>query len=198
MLRYDIESALINGDIEPDAIPDMWESAMQDYLGLSVNGDHSKGCLQDIHWTDGAFGYFPSYTMGAVNAAQIAASIKQQCPDWQEHFTQGNMGFARNWLRENIWQHGSHFPSQGLMQQATGEGSTASHLIEHLKNRYLEEIDQVRKIMGFAGFDEKWKDFPDYIIGITKEIWEKRQINTLHHYYSDDIIVRTPLSLIHI
>lgn len=141
MLRYDIESALINGDIEPDMIPELWESTLQSYLGLSTQGDHSKGCLQDIHWTDGAFGYFPSYTMGAVNAAQIAASIKTAFPDWREHFAAGDIHFARQWLAEHIWQHGSTLESQALMQSATGQGSDAGFLIEHLKNRYLDEVD---------------------------------------------------------
>ena len=141
MLRYDIESALINGDIEPDMIPELWESSLQSYLGLSTQGDYAKGCLQDIHWTDGAFGYFPSYTMGAVNAAQIAASIKAAVPAWQDHFAAGDISFARQWLADNIWQHGSHLESQALMQSATGQGSDASFFIQHLKNRYLDEVD---------------------------------------------------------
>lgn len=141
MLRYDIESALINGEIEPDVIPEVWEESMQAYLGLSVNGDHAKGCLQDIHWTDGAFGYFPSYTMGAVNAAQISASIKRDHADWQQRFAQGDVSFVRDWLGAHIWQHGCEYESQELMQLATGEGSTAKHLLTHLSDRYLEELD---------------------------------------------------------
>ena len=141
MLRYEIESALINGDIEPEHIPDMWESLSQEYLGLSINGDHAKGCLQDIHWTDGAFGYFPSYTMGAANAAQLTAALKQQHPSWREQFASGDIEFARNWLHENIWQHASLIGSQELMVQATGKGSQASALLSHLQARYLDEID---------------------------------------------------------
>lgn len=141
MLRYDIESALMNGEIEARMIPDLWESLLQSYLGLSTGGDHAKGCLQDIHWTDGAFGYFPSYTMGAVNAAQIAATIKEQFPDWRDHFMRGDIEFARTWLHENIWQHGSLVESQRLMEQATGEGSNANALLEHLNSRYLHELD---------------------------------------------------------
>jgi len=92
MLRYDIESALINGDIEPDAIPELWESSLQSYLGLSTQGKHSIGCLQDIHWTDGAFGYFPSYTVGAVNGAQIFKALCEDHPQWQSlPSTYGNM-----------------------------------------------------------------------------------------------------------
>lgn len=141
MLRYDIESALINGEIEPDVIPDVWEASMQSYLGLSTNGNHAKGCLQDIHWTDGAFGYFPSYTMGAVNAAQISASIKRDNPDWQQRFAQGDIEFVRDWLGARIWQHGCEYESQQLMQLATGEGSSARHLLAHLNDRYIEELD---------------------------------------------------------
>lgn len=141
MLRFDIESALINGKIEAEDIPDAWEASLNSYLGLSTNGDHSKGCLQDIHWTDGAFGYFPSYTMGAVNAAQLSAALKREHTDWQDRYAAGDIGFVRSWLSEHIWQHGCELESQELMERATGEGSTASHLIEHLKSRYLHEID---------------------------------------------------------
>lgn len=141
MLRYDIESALINGEIEPDVIPDVWEAAMKSYLGLSPAGDHAKGCLQDIHWTDGAFGYFPSYTMGAINAAQISASIKRDNPDWQQHFVQGDIQFVRDWLGAHIWQHGREYESQELMTLATGEGSSARFLLAHLNDRYLKELD---------------------------------------------------------
>lgn len=141
MLRYDIESALINGDIEPEAIPELWDSAMKEYLGLSTGDDHALGALQDIHWTDGSFGYFPSYTMGAVNSAQISAAIKQAHPDWQEHFARGDIGFARSWLSEHIWQLGSTIDSQEMMQAATGEGSNARHLLLHLDQRYLQELD---------------------------------------------------------
>ncbi|MFK7861038.1 MAG: carboxypeptidase M32 [Granulosicoccus sp.] len=141
MLRYDIESALINGEIEPRMIPDLWETLLQEYLGLSTVGDHGKGCLQDIHWTDGSFGYFPSYTMGAVNAAQIAATVKARFPDWRDQFTRGKLEFVRTWLHDTIWQQGSQQESQALMEQATGQGSSAQFLLDHLKGRYLLELD---------------------------------------------------------
>ena len=138
MLRYDIESALINGSIEPDVIPEVWDSSMKDYLGLSTGGDHLKGCLQDIHWTDGSFGYFPSYTMGAINAAQIAATIKASFPDWQERWRGGDINFLRDWLSTNLWQMGSFHSSQELMQGMTGSGSQADSFIAHLEARYLQ------------------------------------------------------------
>ena len=137
MLRYDIESALINGDIEADVIPEVWDSSMRTYLGLSTGHDHLKGCLQDIHWTDGSFGYFPSYTMGAVNAAQIAAAIKDACPDWQDRWRRGDIDFMRGWLSAKLWQKGSFKSSQELMLGMTGSGSQATSFIEHLEARYL-------------------------------------------------------------
>ena len=137
MLRHDIESALINAELEPDDIPDLWDEKMQAYLGLSTKDNYKDGCLQDIHWTDGAFGYFPSYTLGAVNAAQMFAVIKQQYPDWQSRFAAGNVGFVRQWLCEHVWQQGSMLESQELMLAATGEQSNAGYLLEHLEARYL-------------------------------------------------------------
>ena len=137
MLRYEIESALINADAEAEDIPAMWEERMNSYLGLSVNGDHNNGCLQDIHWTDGAFGYFPSYTLGAINGAQIFSTIKSAHPDWQERFAGGDIEFVRQWLADNIWSKGCLMESQELMTAATGEGTNAAYLINHLEARYL-------------------------------------------------------------
>jgi len=139
MLRYDIESALINGDIEADVIPDVWDAAMNEYLGLSTKDNHLSGCLQDIHWTDGSFGYFPSYTMGAVNAAQISATLKADCPDWQELWRAGDIQFVREWLSSRLWSQGSFDTSQGLMQQMTGSTTRADSFIAHLEARYLRE-----------------------------------------------------------
>jgi len=140
MLRYDIESALINGQIEAANIPELWNQHMQDYLGLSTADDHGKGCLQDIHWTDGAFGYFPSYTMGAVNSAQLFATLKAEHGDWQAQLAEGDVGFIRDWLSANIWQRASLYDSQELMKQATGQGSNPEFLLAHLKARYVEQL----------------------------------------------------------
>lgn len=137
MLRYEIESALINSEIEADDIPDIWNEKMMSYLGVDTRGDYINGCMQDIHWTDGAFGYFPSYTIGAVNAAQIFAVIKSEHTDWQERFRQGDVQFVRDWLLKQIWSKGCQLESQELMQSATGTSTQAESLIEHLQARYL-------------------------------------------------------------
>ncbi len=137
MLRYEIESGLINGDIEVDDIPELWNEKMQSLLGVDTRGDYTNGCMQDIHWTDGAFGYFPSYTIGAANAAQLFAKIKQDHPDWQTQLQQGDIQFIREWLQDKIWSKACELQSQELMQSATGAGSGADALIAHLEARYL-------------------------------------------------------------
>jgi len=139
MLRYEIESALINGEAEADAIPDMWHERMQSYLGLSTQGEYTRGCLQDIHWTDGAFGYFPSYTLGALNGAQLFATIRKQHPDWQQSLRKGEVTFVREWLADHIWSKGCLFDSQQLMVNATGEGTNSEYFLQHLRARYLNE-----------------------------------------------------------
>ena len=137
-LRYDIERDLINGSIEPAHIPEAWDAAMQAGLGLSTKNNYTDGCLQDIHWTDGTFGYFPSYTLGAVNSAQLFASLCKAHPDWEKHFEAGDIGFVRTWLSVNIWRYGCFLSSQKLMEQATGEGTNAQSLLAHLRNRYID------------------------------------------------------------
>ena len=136
-LRFDIERDLINGKMESAHIPEAWDAAMQAGLGVSTTGNYKDGCLQDIHWTDGTFGYFPSYTMGAVNSAQLFQALVKANPDWEDKFKVGDIGFVRAWLSDNIWSHGSHLTSQELIERATGEGTNSKSLLNHLTARYL-------------------------------------------------------------
>ena len=138
LLRYEIERDLINGQIEAADIPELWNDKMQEYLGLSTDGNFAQGCLQDIHWTDGGFGYFPSYTLGAVNAAQIFGTIKKSHVNWQDDLEKGDVSFIRQWLSDKIWQKGCLLESQELMMFATGEESNPQHYLEHLHARYID------------------------------------------------------------
>ncbi|MBM9606189.1 carboxypeptidase M32 [Desulfopila inferna] len=139
ILRFEIEKELINGTIEAADIPDLWDAKMQEYLGLSTKGNYREGCLQDIHWTDGSFGYFPSYTVGALNAAQLFAAITRKFPDWSDRLKQGDVSFLRQWLDKMIWSKGSSLESQEIMEEATGEGTNAAYLLSHLRSRFLED-----------------------------------------------------------
>jgi len=139
ILRFEIENDLINGNIEAADIPDLWNEKMQKYLGLSTAGNYADGCLQDIHWTDGSFGYFPSYTMGALNAAQLFAAICKSHPDWQEKLSTGDIDFVRKWLGTHVWSKGCTMESQDIIKAATGEETNPQYFLDHLRNRYIEE-----------------------------------------------------------
>lgn len=137
ILRYEIERALIDGDIEVDDIPALWDEKMQHWLGLSTTGNYRDGCMQDIHWTDGGFGYFPSYTLGAMYAAQLMASARRALPQLESDIANGNFTALFDWLRQNIWQHGSRFTTSQLIQHATGEDLNSDFFRQDLTSRYL-------------------------------------------------------------
>ena len=139
ILRYEIESKLINNFITVDDIPAIWNDKMQQYLGLSTEGNYRDGCLQDMHWTDGSFGYFPSYTIGALNSAQLFAAIRRTYPDWQEKLACGDVQFIRDWLQENIWSKGSTMDSQDIIRAASGESTNPDYFLRHIEERYLRE-----------------------------------------------------------
>lgn len=137
VLRYEIERALIDGDIEVDDIPALWDEKMQAWLGLSTRGNYRDGCMQDIHWTDGGFGYFPTYTLGAMYAAQLFQSARQALPRLEEDILQGDLSALFDWLRQTIWQHGSRFSTSQLIENATGEDLNPQWFRQHLEARYL-------------------------------------------------------------
>jgi len=139
MLRYEIEKRLIEGDIEARHIPELWDLRMQQYLGLSTAGNDKDGCLQDIHWTDGSFGYFPSYTLGALYAAQLAEALQQQLGNFASLLSQTDgleQIFA--WLQHHIWQQASLLDTDALIRQATGSPLSVAPFHRHLQARYLE------------------------------------------------------------
>ena len=110
---------------------------MMAYLGLDTRGNYRDGCLQDIHWPGGSFGYFPSYTLGAMYAAQYFASIRQAQPDFEARMAAGDLSALFDWLSTRIWQQASRWETQELVQRATGEALNPQHLRRHLAQRYL-------------------------------------------------------------
>ncbi|MDW6004073.1 carboxypeptidase M32 [Vibrio mangrovi] len=136
ILRYEIERDLMNGAIEYRDVPELWDQKMQDYLGLSTQGNYRQGCMQDIHWTDGSFGYFPSYTLGAMYAAQFMAAMKKTV-NVDDAIRSGDLTPVFDWLSEKIWSKGSLFLTDELVKQATGETLNAYYFKEHLTTRYL-------------------------------------------------------------
>ncbi|ORM70040.1 carboxypeptidase M32 [Pantoea rwandensis] len=139
ILRYEIERALIEGEIEVDDIPALWDEKMQQSLGIDTRGNYRDGCMQDIHWTDGAFGYFPTYTLGAMYAAQLFQAVKRAIPQVDDLILNGELQPVFDWLQQNIWQHGSRFPTETLLVNATGEKLNPHYFRQHLEQRYLSE-----------------------------------------------------------
>ena len=109
---------------------------MTEIVGVAPSSD-VEGCLQDIHWTDGAFGYFPSYTLGAMYAAQYFATMRKQSPQLDSDIAAGNLTPLFSWLEKNIWSQGSRWDTPELIERATGEPLNAAHFEKHQRARYL-------------------------------------------------------------
>jgi len=137
ILRYRIERPLIEGAIEADDIPVLWDEGMQSLLGIDTRGNYRDGCMQDVHWAAGAFGYFPCYTLGAMYAAQWFAAIRTRRHDLDARVAQGDLAPVFDWLRENIWTQASRWSSHELATRASGEALNPLHFKRHLEARYL-------------------------------------------------------------
>ena len=136
ILRFELERDLVAGRLRATDIPEAWDAKMRDYLGLSTAGDFRDGPMQDVHWPGGAFGYFPSYTLGAMMAAQQAAALRREHPAFEDDIARGNFDAINDWRRRNIWSQGSRWSTPDLLRRATGEELNAAYFIDHLKARY--------------------------------------------------------------
>ncbi len=137
ILRFEIEKDLIEGRLEAREVPEIWNEKMRSYFGLNLSGDFRDGCMQDMHWPSGAFGYFPSYTLGAMMAAQFFGKMQAENPSLPEQVSRGDLSFIRTWLKQNIWNKASFASTEELVLRATGKDLGAEDFIAHLKRRYL-------------------------------------------------------------
>lgn len=135
ILRYKLEKAILNEELTINELPGAWNDAMQHYIGITPDSN-TNGCMQDIHWTDGVLGYFPTYTLGAIIAAQLFATATTQNPEIKEQLTQGNFTTLTNWLKTHIHQKASLLSTNELLTEATGNPIDVTHYINHLKHRY--------------------------------------------------------------
>jgi carboxypeptidase Taq len=136
ILRYKMERDIISGKIEARHIRSVWNDEFKKLFGI-VPGNDSEGCLQDIHWPSGGFGYFPSYTIGAMMAAQMMCKIREEIRDVDADISSGNFANIYSWLRDKIHSKGSLFgTAEATLKHATGESLRSQYFINHLKNRY--------------------------------------------------------------
>ena len=136
ILRYRLEKALLAGTLKVADLPGAWAEGMRDLLGITPPDDRS-GCLQDIHWYDGAFGYFPTYTLGAIAAAQLFDAACRAEPGLSEGIAAGEFAPLINWLRTHVHSQGSSKSTREILIAATGRPLDAEVFVTHLERRYL-------------------------------------------------------------
>jgi carboxypeptidase Taq len=137
IIRFELEQALLAGDLAPGDLPEAWNRKYQDSLGISPSND-AEGCLQDIHWSAGLFGYFPTYTLGNLYAAQLFARARADLDGLDSSFARGEFGELLAWLRDNVHRFGQHHRPGALIERATGMKSDHQPLIASLRLKYGE------------------------------------------------------------
>ena len=136
ILRYELEQELVSGRLSVTDLPEAWDAKMREYLGLSTIDNPADGPMQDVHWPGAAFGYFPSYTLGAMMAAQQWAALTKTHPLVDDEISRGHFETVNNWRRDKIWSQASRWSTPELLERATGEKLNAVHFTSHLKKRY--------------------------------------------------------------
>ncbi len=137
MIRYEIEKSLIDGSISTKDIPAYWNEHYKKYLGIIVPDD-KRGCLQDVHWSHGSFGYFATYSIGSLYAAQFYATISKTNPALAENISHGNNETALHWLQQHIYQHGRYYTSGELCRESTGEILNSQHFIDYATKKFTD------------------------------------------------------------
>ena len=135
MIRYEIEKGLIDGSMTVHDLPQIWRSKMKEYLGIEPPND-AEGVLQDIHWSTGDFGYFPSYSLGNIYSAQLAHAMQKELPDFDAMIARGEFAPIATWLKQHIHQHGRLLTPKQLIEKATHEPSDAKYLVAYLNDKY--------------------------------------------------------------
>lgn len=137
IIRYEIEKALINGEIEVKDLPRVWNEKYKEYIGVEPKND-AEGVLQDTHWANGTIGYFPSYALGNIYGAQFLNTMLKEIPDIYDQVEQGNLEVVHKWLKENIHIHGGIYTPADLVKKVTGEELNAKYFIEYLNKKYSQ------------------------------------------------------------
>jgi carboxypeptidase Taq len=135
LIRYEIEKALIDGSLEVGGLPAAWNEAYERYLGIRP-ADDKEGVLQDVHWSHGSFGYFPTYSLGSFYAAQFFEQVRQDIPGLQDQIGEGELGGLLQWLRSKVHRHGRRYRSEELCREITGRGLDFSSFMRYVQAKY--------------------------------------------------------------
>jgi len=139
IIRFELEKALVNGNLAVESLPEQWNARYQEYLGIKPDND-VEGVLQDMHWSAG-FGYFPTYTLGNLYAAQIYRKLRRDFPDFDERLASGDPGFVLNWLHNNLHQYGATYLPEELITRATGEAPNPAYFADYLTKKFEQIYD---------------------------------------------------------
>jgi carboxypeptidase Taq len=140
IVRFELEKAIINGDVAIESLPRLWNEKYQEYLGVTPPND-SDGVLQDIHWSHGGFGYFPTYTLGNLYSAQIYAALRRDFPDCDERLASGDRLFALEWLRARMYRFGAIYEPEELIERVTGEKPNPDYFERYLTEKFARVYD---------------------------------------------------------
>lgn len=135
IIRYEIEKQLFNEGLPVSSLPQVWNEKYEQYLGVTPPND-GLGVLQDVHWSGGSFGYFPSYSLGNMYAAQIANTIRQELPQFDAFIAEGNFAPIKEWLTDKIYRHGKGLKPAEIIKQVTGEPLNPDYLADYLEQKY--------------------------------------------------------------
>jgi carboxypeptidase Taq len=138
MLRFEMEKRILEGSLPVRDLPAAWSEGLDARLGLRPAND-GEGCLQDVHWAVGSFGYFPSYALGGLIAGQFYEALRNDLPELDEEIAAGRFGQLIGWLRENVHSVGASLGSQELIANATGRPLSAAPWLRYAEAKYLDE-----------------------------------------------------------
>nr|MBN2277746.1 carboxypeptidase M32 [candidate division Zixibacteria bacterium] len=137
MLRFEIEQAFISGDLKPKDLPGVWNEKFTSYFGITPKND-AEGCMQDVHWSAGLMGYFPTYSLGNLYAAQFYARAKDDIRYLEDQFAAGNFSELKQWLKRNIHSHGKRYRAEKLVEVVTGKPLNHKFAMDYLRMKYGE------------------------------------------------------------
>ncbi len=144
VIRFEIERALVSGELDVADVPETWNDKYEEYLGVRPDTD-ADGCLQDIHWSHGNFGYFPTYSLGSILSAQLYDAARADIDDFDGKIAEGDFDDLHEWLTENVHRHGKRYETNDLVVEATGEDFTADAFVDYVTEKYgdLYELESV-------------------------------------------------------
>jgi carboxypeptidase Taq len=135
MVRFELERALLSGDLSVGDLPAAWNERYRAYLGITPPDD-ARGCLQDVHWSAGLLGYFPTYTLGTLLSVQLWEAMGRDLGDVDEAIRRGELGGVLEWMREHVHRHGRRYTSAELTERATGAPLSAEPYLRYVRRKY--------------------------------------------------------------